>query len=128
MSNVNKKKFEKRELKNLYRGLSFLIISFIFFCWAFIISINTENNNLTLHDIIKNRNEKENQVISLKVTELPYVFAEYDTKKESNKYYFLQDENYLYVGYLDYKTYNKLNKMDTNINRITIKGVTKKNT
>lgn len=126
MLNVNEKKLEKNELKILYAGLIFFVLGFIFFIWAFYITSNTKNYNLTLHDIIKNGDSKENQIVSLTVTEVPYVFAEYDSKEKSDKYYFLADEDYLYVGYLDYDTYKKLSSDDINTNNITIKGVTKK--
>lgn len=126
MLNTNEKKLGKSELKKLYAGLIFFILGIVFFCWAFYIFNNTKDYNLTLHDIIKNGDNSENQIVSLTVTEVPYVFAEYDSNEKSDKYYFLSDNDYLYIGYLDYDTYKKLNKDDINTNNITIKGLTKK--
>lgn len=126
MLDSNEIKLGKKERKILYSGLFFFLIGTIFFIWAFIISSNTKDYNLTLHDIISNANNEEGQIISLTVTQKPYVFAEYDTNEKSDKYYFLSDDDYLYIGYLDYDTYKKLNIDDINTNNITIRGITKK--
>lgn len=126
MLDSNEIKLEKKERKFLYLGLFFFLIGIIFFIWAFFIFSNTKNYNLTLHDIISNANNEEGQIISLTVTQKPYVFAEYDTNERSDKYYFLADEKYLYIGYLDYSTYQKLNTDSITSKNITIKGKTKK--
>ena len=119
MLDSNEIKLGKKERKILYSGLFFFLIGTIFFIWAFIISSNTKDYNLTLHDIISNANNEEGQIISLTVTQKPYVFAEYDTNEKSDKYYFLSDDDYLYIGYLDYDTYKKLNIDDISTNNIT---------
>lgn len=126
MDNLNEEKISKTEKHLLHVGLILSSIAIIFFSWAFIIAKHVVDNNVTLHELIKNGDTKSNQIVYLKVTEKPYIFAEYDSNEKSNKYYFLLDENYMYIGYLDYNTYKKINSSDLDEKPITIKGITKK--
>lgn len=120
------KKVCKKIKNNLYAMILFLILAFGCFGWAYVIDSQVKNKNITLHELIYNGSIEEKQVTSLTVTEKPYVFAEYDSNKTSPKYYFLVDNDYLYVGYLDYDTYLKLNVDSIVDTPITIQGVTKK--
>lgn len=119
------KKITKKTKNYLICAIIFFLLGILCLGWAYSIDINTKDTGVTLHELISQGSTKEKEIVNLTVTERPYVFAEYDTDIASNKYYFLMDENYLYVGYLDYATYLKLNKDDINENPIKIHGVTK---
>lgn len=124
-SNERLKKITKKTRNSLLYAILFFVLGILCFGWAYYISDNTKDTGATLHELIYNGSTKEKQIVDLTVTEVPFVFAEYEDDLTSPKYYFLMDEEYLYIGYLDYATYQKLNQEDINENPITIKGVTK---
>lgn len=110
----------------LYGAILFFILASCCFGWAYSIH-NQLKNSSTLHELIFNGSKKEKDIVSLTITERPYVFAEAenDLNSMSPKYYFLMDEKYLYIGYLDYGTYSKLDSEDIYENPITIRGITR---
>lgn len=120
------KKIIKKTKNYLYGAILFFVLALGCFGWAYYINYHIENGSATLHELIYNGSTKEKDITSLTVTEKPYVFAEYDSNTTSPKYYFLMDEDYLYVGYLDYDTYTKLDKDSIMDEPITIRGVTKR--
>ena len=121
-----KLKMIKRKSKSyLYCAILFLILSSLCFGWAFYIADSAKSTEVTLHELIYRGSTKEKEFVNLTVIEVPYRFAEYDSDTTSPKYYFLMDENYLYIGYLDYGTYLTLNQEDIQKNPITIQGFTK---
>lgn len=120
------KQITKKTKNYLYGAIVFFALALGCFGWAYYIDYHIENSSTTLHELIYNGSTKEKDITSLTVTKKPYVFAEYDSNITSPKYYFLMDEDYLYVGYLDYDTYTKLNKDSILDMPITIEGVTKK--
>ena len=124
--NERLKKIKKKTRNYLIYTIIFLGLGVLCFGWAYYISETTKDTGITLHELIYKGSTKEKEIVELTVTERPYVFAEYDDILTSPKYYFLMDDDYLYVGYLDYETYQKLNQEDINENPVTIKGVTKK--
>ena len=119
------KVLKKKSKIYFWMALLFFLVSIIFFLWFYTIEEEQKNSKVTLHDKISNQDYQEEKVVSLTVVEKPFLFAEYDDDEKSAKYYFLQDENYLYIGYLDYSTYLELNQDNISINPITIKGLTK---
>ena len=60
----------------------------------------------SLHDVIVKENAKENVLTYVDGTNYPYLFAGYDNADA--KYYFIQDDNYIYVAYMDQETSNRL--------------------
>lgn len=125
--NSRLKKLNKTTRNSLWIAVIFLIISIACFGWAYYINESTVvDSGITLHDLIYEGSTKEGEIVEVTVTEKPYVFAEYDTNLTSPKYYFLMDEEYLYIGYLDYATYQELDNDNINNDPITIKGLTKK--
>ena len=118
------KKINKKNKLPLILSIIFLWLTIIFFGWAFYIQKSIKDDNISLHEMIASGSNEENKIVTLTVTEKPFVFAEYDSDSKSDKYYFLMDKDYLYVGYLDYDTYLKLNQIGTG-DSITIKGITK---
>lgn len=123
--NTRLKKIKKSTTKVMYCSIIFFLLGLLCFIWAFIIDENTVDNGVTLHELIYNNSSKKREIVTLTVKNTPCVFAEYDSNSTSPKYYFLMDDDYLYVGYLDYDTYQKLNKDDISTNPVTIKGVTR---
>lgn len=120
------KKVKKKTTNYLVCTIIFLVLGILCFGWAYYIDNTTKDTGVTLHELIYNGSTEEKEIVNLTVTEVPYVFAEYDDMITSPKYYFLMDKDYLYVGYLDYATYKKLDKEDISTNPVKIKGVTKK--
>ena len=126
-SDTRIEKLEKKTNNYLYYGVViFGILGVVFFGWAFYIQKNLTGTKNTLHELIYNESTKEGKKVKLTVTSIPYVFAEETSKKTNAKYYFLMDGDYLYVGYLNDDTYEKLNQKDISKNPITIYGKTKK--
>lgn len=120
------KKINKKIKDYLYESILFLILTICCFGWAYSIEYHLKSSS-TLHELISNGSKKEKDIVSLTITERPYAFAEAENDSDSvnSKYYFLTDEKYLYIGYLDYQTYSKLNSEDIYESPITIKGLTK---
>lgn len=119
------KKITKKTKNHLICAIIFFLLGILCFGWAYYIGETTKDNGVTLHELISGGSTKEKSIVDLTVTGSPYLFAEYDSQLTSPKYYFLTDKDYLYVGYLDYATYQKLNRDDISDKPIMIKGVTK---
>ncbi len=124
--NQKLKLLRKRKNKYLILGLLLLIGSILSFIWYYQLEEKLENTNISLHERITHKEEEEGNFVSLQVTERPFLFAEYEEEPTSDKFYFLMDEDYLYIGYLDYYTYLELNTDDILEHPITLKGFTKK--
>lgn len=95
--------------------------------WA-VKEFNTEPTPTHLNTVIVDQNNKTNVYSCVTISNIPYVFAETSTNKFEDKYYFVRDEDYFYIAFLDYNTFAKLNKDDIEKNPIEICGVTKKTT
>lgn len=78
----------------------------------------------SLHELIANGEKAEDKLVHVEVSEVPYVFAYYPDDN-SGKFYFLWDEQYMYIAFLSEDEFNKLNNEDIKENHITLKGVTK---
>ncbi len=78
----------------------------------------------SLHDVIAAGEKTEDKLVHVEVTEKPYGFAYYPGDN-TGKFYFLWDEQYIYVAFLSESEFNKLNVDDIKENHITVKGVTK---
>ena len=110
----------------LWVGIVFLLIASIFFGWAYTISQEDLGEPISMLDAVMNEEIEDGTYVSLSVTSLPELFAEYDESLTSAKYYFLWDDHYLYVGYLDYDTYQYLNDESISLeNPKVIEGKTK---
>lgn len=79
----------------------------------------------SLHEMIAAGEDAEDKLVHIEVSEKPYVFAYYPDDY-SGKFYFLWDENYMYVAFLSQEEFNKLNVDGIKENHISVKGVTKK--
>ena len=63
------------------------------------------------HEILAAGETAENKLVSVEVSEKPYVFAYYPNDN-SGKFYFLWDEEFMYVAFLSEKEFNRLNQDD----------------
>lgn len=91
---------------------------------AFSFYMKDFRKSTSLHDVIAAGEKTEDKLVHIEVTEKPYGFAYYPGDN-SGKFYFLWDEQYIYVAFLSEKEFNKLNVDDITENHITVKGVTK---
>lgn len=114
------KKYNQRLLFSL---LSIVVAITLFTCGYFN-SQSIEKESVYFNEIIESENPRTEQNVHLKVLEKPFAFAYYEDNS-TDKYYFLWDENYLYIGFLTEETFHKLNVDDINSNPQTIYGITK---
>lgn len=118
----------KESLKVGNRRLIITIILVVmtlgFVIWAFVASQKKYPNSEYLNDVIMKEKNKEGIYSCVNVTAIPYVFAETSTNEQDNKYYFIRDDNYFYIAYLDYKTFSSLNHESIEDNPVAICGMT----
>ena len=115
----------KLNLRCLMAGLILLAISIILFSCSYIISSKDLGEAKDFTDLVANDQIKEGSYASVTVTEEPIVFAEYDDKVTSDKYYFVFNGEFVHIGYLDYKTYTDLTTQASLVNSPKIKGIAK---
>ena len=95
-----------------------------FIVWAVIDSQKEYPTPKYLNDVIMEGKNEEGVYSCVNVTAIPYVFAETSTNEMENKYYFIRDDNYFYIAYLDYKTFSSLNHESIEDNPVAICGMT----
>ena len=78
------KKINKKNKLPLILSIIFLGLTIIFFGWAFYIQKNIKDDNISLHEMIASGSNEENKIVTLTVTEKPFVFAEYDSDSKSD--------------------------------------------
>ncbi|MCI8394112.1 MAG: hypothetical protein HFH86_01345 [Bacilli bacterium] len=76
------------------------------------------------HEILAAGETAENKLVSVEVSEKPYVFAYYPNDN-SGKFYFLWDEEFMYVAFLSEKEFNRLNQDDIKDHHLKVTGITK---
>lgn len=76
------------------------------------------------HELLATGEKKENKQVSIEVTEQPYVFAYYPGDS-TGKFYFLWDEEYIYIAFLSQKEFDRLNTEDIKNNHLKVSGITK---
>lgn len=94
--------------------------------WAIEISNKPYPESTHLNTVIVDQDNKEDVYACVTVNAIPYVFAETSDDEYENKYYFIRDEDYFYVAFLNYETFSKLNHEDIEENPIEICGMTKR--
>lgn len=109
----------------LITGFILLVISIILFGLAYMISSKDLGEAKNFTDLVANSEIKEGMYASLTVTEEPIVFAEYDDRLTSDKYYFLFNGEFVHIGYLDYGTYTDLKTQSSFVDSPEIKGIVK---
>lgn len=92
---------------------------------ALSVFMNDFRKSTSLHEILAAGESPENKLVHVEVSEKPYVFAYYPGDN-TGKFYFLMDEEYMYVGFLSEKTFKELDVDSINENHVTVKGMTKK--
>lgn len=124
----NSKLGQSLKLNNraLIAALIMILISAIFFGWAYVLTTSDKGTPQNFSDLLASQSIKEGIYTSLTVTEEPHVFAEYDDNLTSDKFYFLWNGDLLHIGYLDYSTYSDLKSKAVEVDSPTIFGVTKK--
>ena len=96
----------KRHSKFLIIGSLLIILGIVFLIWGNKVTDEAHKTMPSLHDVIVKENAKENVLTYVDSTNYPYLFAGYDNADA--KYYFIQDDNYIYVAYMDQETSNRL--------------------
>lgn len=86
--------------------------------------MNDFKKTTDFHEILATGEEKENQTVSIEVSEQPYAFAYYPDDN-SGRFYFLWDEKYIYVAFLSESEYERLNVEDIQTNHLKVTGVSK---
>lgn len=128
MKNIRSQKI-KTAINLINRYLLVAVVLFLlaipFYVWAYIIENEDLGEPLNFTEQVASASATSGEYVELKVTEVPNVFAEYDSSKTSDKYYFVWSDNYLNVAFLDYDTYQKLNQEGIHDNPVTIRGITK---
>ncbi len=79
----------------------------------------------SLHEILAAGESPENKLVHVEVSEKPYVFAYYPGDN-TGKFYFLMDEEFMYIGFLSEKKFKELDVDSITENHVTVKGMTKK--
>lgn len=124
-----KKTFKKSHKNNLkkYKEIRLILyvaicISFLFLFFGILLSYK-EPQILPLNNLIINKKQDtyKNAYINIKFN--PILFAEY--ANESNKYYIVQDGEYMYIAFLDDKLYKDIIKTDFQKDSFKIVGYTK---
>lgn len=123
------KKCRRCNFKKLIILIIFLIISIFLFFY-----IQKKNNEsqlepINMNDLIVSEKLVADAYAYVDVKTKPHLFAAYKTKekKESNKFYLVMDENnYLYIVYMNDASYQKLNIDEISQKPIRIVGLTKK--
>lgn len=130
MKNVHSKQVNaaiKKNKKNLVAMIIFIIIGLLLIgYYVYGSNLASKEEAISFHDVIAEGKIDTDLKVKVEVSTVPYVFAEYDKDEKSNKYYFLMDDNYLYIGFLDYNTYQKLSEEEISKYPITVEGFTKK--
>ncbi len=116
---------ERKKLKNLmYVWILLFVLSGVFFYLGIREDENEEKQIKTLHEIIVDKNETKDNIRSyVNINSIPYKFAIYDGIDEA--YYFVTDENFMYVAYMDEEDFNLLNDENIKSNPKKIEGTTK---
>jgi len=121
-----KKRSLKLNRRFLWFGIIFFIVSCLFFGWCYSINNKDFDNPIPMTNLVVDEETEDGTYVSLSVTSIPELFAEYDNSKKSSKYYFLWENHYLSIGYLDYDTYQYLNDSEIGLeNPKIIYGQTK---
>lgn len=106
-----------------------LLIWFIVtLCGAVILALSVNMNSIRkssdFHELLATGEKTENKLVHIEVSEKPYVFAYYPGDN-TGKFYFLLDEQYMYIAFLNQTEFNRLNKDDINEHHEMVTGMTK---
>lgn len=116
---------ERKSIKNLmWVWILLFVLSFVFLYWAFKEEDKANKNIKDLHSIIISNDEaKEGKKSYVNINSVPYKFAIYNGLDEA--YYFVMDEKYMYVVYMDDASFKVLNNEEEYNNSKKIEGITK---
>lgn len=120
-SNQIKEIVKKNKTNLIIWGVVMLCSMAIFFLGIY---MNEFRKATDFHEILAKGDKTENKLVSVEVSEKPYVFAYYPGDS-TGKFYFLWDENYMYIAFLSLKEFNRLNVDDIKNHPVTVKGITK---
>ena len=120
---VVKKEFSK--IKNyLWIGVLLIILSFVFLSLGDKRDSMDKKDSLNMHNlIVDNLKDKTGKTGFINANNIPYKFAVY--KDTTDAYYFVTDDKYIYVVYMDSDTFNSLNNKKIEKKAKKIIGITK---
>lgn len=125
MREVKSDQIKQRVKKSKTNLIIWLVVAL---CGAaiFALSLNMDKirKGSDFHELLATGEKKENQYVTMEVTAEPYVFAYYPGDN-SGKFYFLWDDQYIYVAFLNEKEFNRLNTEDIKENHLKVSGITK---
>ncbi len=116
----------KAIVKKFKTNMIIWLVVALFGAAIFVLSIhmNDIRKSTDFHEILATGENTQNKLVSVEVNEKPYVFAYYPGDN-SGKFYFLWDEEYMYVAFLNETEYKKLNTDSIHDNPIKVSGITK---
>ena len=126
MENIRKKNRVEKRKKIVITKMIILIAIIVISNMSLIVTKQViryfQNKSTDLNTLVVTGEESSNKEVYLNVSSIPYQFAIHD--QSNNSYYIVSDGKYLYITYMDRRTFEKLNREDiTKIPR-KIRGVT----
>lgn len=102
--------------KTLFAAIIFIAIAiFAFFYGVKVQNEDINSKNKTLyHDLISESRDNENMYVKVVIDDLPYHVAIEEKDNITYEYYFVCEDNYMYLARLTDKTYDKLKDMYDN--------------
>ena len=126
--NILKTSFKKNRIF-LYIGLLFLIFSLIIFYKGYLYENQDLPIPISFYDLKTEDKKNVNKYSYLDINTIPSLFAVYESygQEENQKFYFVMDnKNNLYILYMNYSTFKKLNNENIKNTPVRVYGITKK--
>ena len=105
MKNIKLKQINdaiKKNKSNLITMIIFFVVGLISFSFYFYMNNFFNQDVFSFHEIIANGRSDTNLNVKVEVSKVPYAFAEYSSEITSDKYYFLTDDAYMYIGFFSF--------------------------
>ncbi len=111
--------------RQLVTAIVLTVIALLFFGWSYAIHEEDLGEPANFADMVANGDVEDDQYVSVNITREPRLFGETNSDEKEAKYYFLWNGSYLYIGYLDYDTYQDIIEDGFKNGNYTIYGKTK---
>jgi len=101
-----------------------MVFSFLISGLSLVMDGQVEKDSVPFNDLIKEGSKETDKAVKVEVTDIPYGFAYY-TDDTTGKFYFVFDDNQIYVAFLSNSDFEKLNDEKLSEHPATIYGYTK---